>query len=121
MRNINVGNMLQADGVTKTLTASGQLLSTGRAIVGARTFHQVLSGSGALTCSYTIDASNDNGNTWISLYANPGFNGAGPKIADAFSVGQNQAWLMFRVNVISITGTNASLQSFVGEQMETEA
>lgn len=119
MRDIRFGQMATAAGLT-SLTAAGTFRTGANSLVGARTFHQVLNGTGALTCAYTIDGSNDNGQTWVNLYANASFNGS-TQVTDGFSVAVNQAWAQFRVNVTAIGGTGATFTCWAAEQVQTEA
>ena len=119
MRETRTGLASTAAGAT-SLTAAGTFISGPRSIAGTRTFHQVLKGTGALTSAYTIDASNDGGNTWINIYTNATFNGSN-SVADGFAELQNHNWDMYRVNLTAITGTGATFTSYVCEQVTGES
>lgn len=115
MLDAQIGPMVTAAGAT-SLAAAGVLISGGtRTPAERRTFHQVLTGTGALTSAYTIEGSNDEGATWVVLYTNAAFNGTA-SVTDKFSIPTTDVWGMYRVNLSAITGTNAKFKSFVAEQ-----
>lgn len=97
------GQLVSAVTTVSTSTAAGP------ANEGWKSFHAVLTGSGAISCTAKIQVSNDNTN-FIDL-ATITLSGT-TAVSDGFS--GEAPWAYYRVDVTAISGTAASLTVTVG-------
>lgn len=75
------------------------------------TFHAVVTGTGAVTATVNIEVSND-GNTWCSTAMGTITLSGTNSFADGFT--SQAPWKYVRANVTAISGTNATVQVYMG-------
>ena len=93
-------------------TTTGAGSSGGPAPSGRKSFHAVLTGTGAVSAVMEVQGSNDNSNWGVLAVLSP----SGTTTAAA-QVELEASWLYYRGNVVSISGTGAAITVTVGEQV----
>lgn len=112
----NAQGSLQVGTLCSGLTATGTSPSStsGVARAGEKTFQAVVSGTGSVSATVAIEASNDATNDgWVTL-GTITLPSTSTTVTDGFA--SQSGWAYYRCNVTAISGTSATVQVTVAQE-----